>query len=96
MDPSIKEHGEYLDKITDDAERKLKQLIDDIIAADKKKKSDPVKDEIGQHLLFCQTKCADFKGKEDTLEVGNSTIWLFLCESVFEGWEIRIFFNLFL
>ncbi|XP_076106889.1 NACHT domain- and WD repeat-containing protein 1-like isoform X1 [Mytilus galloprovincialis] len=68
LDPSIKEHSEYLDKITDDSERKLKQLIDDIIAADKKKKSEPVKDEIRQHLLFCQTKCADFKGKEDTLE----------------------------
>ncbi|CAC5359591.1 NACHT domain- and WD repeat-containing protein 1 [Mytilus coruscus] len=74
LNPGFKEHSDYLDKITDDAEKKLKQLTDDMIRADKKNKQDNLRLEVKQHLLFCQSKCADFKGKEDTLKAVHNYI----------------------
>ena len=49
-------------------------MIDPVIIADKKKRPDPVREECKQHLLFCRTKCEDFEGKKDTLEVRNYNI----------------------
>ena len=43
-----------------------------MIRAEKKNKQDNLRLEVKQHLLFCQSKCADFKAKEDTLKVGLS------------------------
>ncbi|XP_063410138.1 NACHT and WD repeat domain-containing protein 2-like isoform X2 [Mytilus trossulus] len=74
LNPDFKEHSDYLDKITDDAEKKLKQLINDMIRAEKKNKQDNLRLEVKQHLLFCQSKCADFKGKEDTLKAVHNYI----------------------
>ncbi|XP_071144810.1 NACHT and WD repeat domain-containing protein 2-like [Mytilus edulis] len=74
LNPDFKEHSDYLDKITDDAEKKLKQLINDMIRADKKNTQDNLRLEVKQHLLFCQSKCADFKGREDTLKAVHNYI----------------------
>ncbi|XP_052082166.1 uncharacterized protein LOC127719866 isoform X2 [Mytilus californianus] len=74
LNPGFKEHSDYLDKITDDAEKKLKQLIDNTIRADKKNKQDNLRLEVKQHLVFCQSKCADFKGKKNTLEAVHNYI----------------------
>ena len=83
LNPDFKEHSDYLDKITDDAEKKLKQLINDMIRADKKNTQDNLRLEVKQHLLFCQSKCADFKGREDTLKVGHFHHGIFLLGTYF-------------
>ncbi|VDI78486.1 Hypothetical predicted protein, partial [Mytilus galloprovincialis] len=77
LNPDFKEHSDYLDKITDDAEKKLKQLINDMIRADKKNTQDNLRLEVKQHLLFCQSKCADFKGREDTLKSIEDALAIF-------------------
>lgn len=74
LDPSIQEHNAYLEKICEDSEKKLKQLVDGIIAEDQKRRHDPIREESKQHLLFCQGKIADFQGKEDTLKVRDMII----------------------
>ena len=69
LDPSNTDHNDYLEKITNDAEEKLKKMVEHIITEGNKKKAVSVRDECVQHLLFCKSKCEDFQGKKDTLKV---------------------------
>ncbi|XP_076085339.1 NACHT and WD repeat domain-containing protein 2-like [Mytilus galloprovincialis] len=56
LNPGIKEHSDYLRKITEDAEKNLKRLIDDTIRADNDNKQDNLRLEAVQDYIMSEKR----------------------------------------
>ena len=70
INPENKEHGDYLKKMTDDFVNVMCSKIEKAIQEHAKShKIDPLYEECIQHILFCQAKCQNFYGREETLQV---------------------------
>ena len=70
MDPKDKDHSSYLKKLADDFVEIMASMISEAVT-EKTKSEDLLVNEIFQHISFCQNKCRDFHGREDTLQVGE-------------------------
>ncbi|KAK3084596.1 hypothetical protein FSP39_016054 [Pinctada imbricata] len=69
IDPDFAEHKEYLSKMTEGFIDLMCSKIDSAITEHSKShKVDPLYEECIEHTLFCQTKCENFYGREDTLQ----------------------------
>ena len=68
VDPKDKEHSAYLTKLAEDFVQILSTMISQAVN-EKAKTEDLLVNEIYQHISFCQNKCNDFYGREDTLKV---------------------------
>ena len=69
LDLELAPHQKYLSGFLDIFYKKLVSMIDAAADNEKKEKiTNPMYDDILQHLLFCQTKCKGFQGREDVLK----------------------------
>lgn len=78
MDPDkLTDHKTYIDNLCSNFEMRLKDMIKKGID-DKSRESfsDPIYDEILQHIVFSQNKSEGFYGREDTIEVSACVIIL--------------------
>ena len=65
---TVPEHGEYMDNLCREVEYLMKEKITDSINKRiKADVSDPLYEEVVQHLKFCQTKCSTFYGRKEIL-----------------------------
>ena len=65
---SVPEHAEYIDNLCGEVEYLMKEKITDSIHKRiKTDVSDPLYEEVSQHLLFCQTRCNTFYGRKEIL-----------------------------
>ena len=64
---SNKENDQYLNRLCEDFEADVKELIHDTCAKVTDRDEDPLLKEILHHAVFCQTKCSTFCGREDVL-----------------------------
>lgn len=77
------EHAGYIDDLCREVEFLMKEKIADSIQKRVKADvSDPLYDEVVQHLLFCQTKCDTFYGRKEILSRCSTYI------------EVNVFFQL--
>nr|XP_002663751.3 NACHT domain- and WD repeat-containing protein 1 isoform X2 [Danio rerio] len=79
MDPSRKEHKEYLGKLCEQVTSQLKELISRNALQTSGTSVDPVwswlKQEIFHHAKLSEEKCAVFKGRDDILGKISITLW---------------------
>ena len=69
------EHAGYIDDLCREVEFLMKEKIANSIQKRVKADvSDPLYDEVVQHLLFCQTKCDTFYGRKEILRRCNAYI----------------------
>ncbi|XP_060067084.1 NACHT and WD repeat domain-containing protein 2-like [Ylistrum balloti] len=69
INPEVTEHKKYLKKLTDDFVNTVTNMIKaSIQEREASSNSDPLFTESLQHIRFCQQKCANFHGRETTLE----------------------------
>ena len=72
IDPHhVKDHQKYIDKLSSDFEQSMKEMIQAGIKEKSQKFSDPLLEEILQHVSFCNKKCESFHGRDTTLEVNS-------------------------
>ena len=65
---TVPRHEAYIDNLCKEVEYLMKEKITDSIQKRiKGDVSDPLYDEVVQHLLFCQTKCSTFYGRKELL-----------------------------
>lgn len=65
---SVPQHADYIDNLSKEVEYLMKEKIADAIHKKiKSDVSDPLYDEVVEHLLFCQTKCSTFYGRKEIL-----------------------------
>ena len=65
----MKDHQEYVEQLCGDFEQSMKDMILAGIKEKALKFSEPLMEEILQHVNFCNKKCEGFHGREATLEV---------------------------
>ncbi|XP_077984832.1 NACHT domain- and WD repeat-containing protein 1-like [Glandiceps talaboti] len=70
IDPrSVAEHEQYINQLCQDFETKMKERISDGMAGRVQSAiTDPLYEEISQHVTFCQDKCEAFQGRENVLK----------------------------
>jgi hypothetical protein len=70
IDPNVKEHSQYLNKISEDLVTNMQQMIDTAIKArEKQELVEPILEECKQQIVFCQHKSNGFRGRDDILQV---------------------------
>ncbi len=75
VDTKISDHQQYLSQFLDVFYKKMVSMIDDAVTKEKDVLiTNPLHDEILQHLSFCKTKCDGFQGREDILDQVKSYI----------------------
>lgn len=76
----VPEHAGYIDNLCREVEFLMKEKITNSIQKRiKADVSDPLYEEVVQHLLFCQTKCDTFYGRKEILSRCNAYIQVNAC-----------------
>lgn len=76
----VPEHAGYIDDLCREVEFLMKEKITNSIQKRiKADVSDPLYEEVVQHLLFCQTKCDTFYGRKEILSRCNAYIQVNAC-----------------
>lgn len=76
----VPEHASYIDDLCREVEFLMKEKITSSIRRRiKADVSDPLYEEVVQHLLFCQTKCSTFYGRKEILSRCKAHIQVSAC-----------------
>lgn len=76
----VPEHASYIDDLCREVEFLMKEKITSSIRRRiKADVSDPLYEEVVQHLLFCQTKCSTFYGRKEILSRCKAYIQVSAC-----------------
>ncbi|XP_070554535.1 NACHT domain- and WD repeat-containing protein 1-like [Ptychodera flava] len=69
IDPmNVVEHRKYIENLCEDFENHIKAgVLDGIAERAKSDITDPLYEEVSQHVTFCQNKCEMFQGRQNTL-----------------------------
>jgi len=80
---NVPEHAKYIDSLCKEVEYLMKEKITDSIHSRVKGDvSDPLYDEVVEHLIFCQTKCTTFYGRKEILRKCKTylqVIFFYIC-----------------